>query len=272
VTIHPSAIVAPGAQLGSDVRVGPFAVIEADVVVGDGCEVGAHAVLHDGCRLGRRVRVAPHAVLAGAPQILGHAPVPSFVTIGDDSVIREYVTVHRAAREGGETRVGRRCMLMALCHLAHDCQIADGAIITSYAALAGHVEIGESAVLGGLAAFHQHVRVGRLAMVGGMSRVIQDVPPFVIVEGNPCRVRGLNSVGLRRAGFAPEARRALKRAFRLLYRSGLNTSQALRAIQGEPGGDAVDQLVAFVASSKRGTTPAGRADGESGDEPEKEDA
>ena len=267
MTIHPSALVDPKAQLGTDVTVGPFAVIEADVGVGDGSEVGAHAVLHGGCRLGRRVRVAPHTVLAGAPQILGHAPVPAFVTIGDDSVIREYVTVHRAAKEGGETRVGRGCMLMALCHLAHDCQIADGAIITSYAALAGHVEIGESAVLGGLAAFHQHVRVGRLAMVGGMSRVIQDVPPFVIVEGNPCRVRGLNSVGLRRAGLSLERRRALKRAFRLLYRSGLNTSQALRAIRSElAGDDHVAQLVAFFESSKRGTTAVAPDDDGSEDE------
>jgi acyl-ACP--UDP-N-acetylglucosamine O-acyltransferase len=185
----------------------------------------------------------------------------------DDSVIREYVTVHRAAKEGGETRVGRGCMLMALCHLAHDCQIADGAIITSYAALAGHVEIGEGVVLGGLAAFHQHVRVGRLAMVGGMSRVIKDVPPFVIAEGNPCRVRGLNSVGLRRAGLPLEARRVLKRAFRLLYRSGLNTSQALASIRSElPPDENVDRLVAFIESSKRGTTAAASRDEATEDE------
>lgn len=265
--IHATAVVDPKAELGADVEVGPFAVIEADTRVGDGSSVGAHAVLHAGCRLGRRVRVAPHAVLGGAPQILGHEAVPAFLSIGDDSVIREYVTVHRGAKEGGETRVGRGCMLMALCHVAHDCQIADGAILTSYAALAGHVEVGEHAVLGGLAAFHQFVRVGKLAMVGGMSRVIKDVPPFVIAEGNPCRVRGLNSVGLRRAGLALDARKLLKRAFRLLYRRGLNTSHAIEAMRRElPPDENVGQLVAFIESSRRGTTPAARDGGEADDE------
>lgn len=259
--VHPTAVIDPGAKLGADVTVGPYAVVEADVTVGDGSIIGAHAVLHSGCRLGRRVVVSPHAVLGGVPQHLGYEGHPSAITIGDGTVIREYVTVHRSLEEGGATRVGRECFLMALSHVGHDCQLGDGVILTSYVGLSGHVELGDRVVVGGHTAFHQFVRVGRVAMVSGTSRVVKDVPPYFIAEGNPCRMRGLNVVGLRRAGLAAETRTKLKRAFKLLYRSGLNTSQALEAIgeQLTPDED-VDYLLNFIRASERGITPGAESE------------
>jgi UDP-N-acetylglucosamine acyltransferase len=259
-SIHPTAIVHPDAKLGSGVEIGAYAVLESGVSLGDGSRVGVHAVLHAGCQLGRRVLVSPHAVLGGAPQDLGFDGAPSSVEIGDDTVVREYVTVHRSSKAGGATRVGARCLLMALSHIGHDCQLGDHVIVTTQAGLSGHVEVGDRAVIGGQAGFHQFVRVGRLAMVGGKSRIPKDVPPFVVVEGNPCRARGLNVVGMRRAGLSTESRRQIKRAFRLLYRSGLNTSQALERIRKEiDANEEIQSLVAFIESSERGITPGTRA-------------
>lgn len=260
MSVHPTAVVASGAKLGTYVTVGPYAVIEEDVSVGDGSTIGAHVVLHAGCELGRKVTVAPHAVLGGMPQHLGFAGNTSGIAIGDGTVVREYVTVHRSMEEGGKTRVGRDCFLMALSHVGHDCQLGDGVILTSYVGLSGHVVLGDRVVVGGHTAFHQFVKIGRIAMVSGTSRVVKDVPPFLIAEGNPCRMRGLNVVGLRRAGVAAETRNKLKRAYKLLYRSNLNTSQALEAIRAElmPDED-VSHLVAFIEASERGITPGSEA-------------
>ncbi len=263
MSIHPTAVIDQAAKLGADVTVGPYAVVEAGVTVGDGSSVGAHVVLHTGCRLGRNVVVAPHAVLGGPPQHLDFRGQPSGVTIGDRTVIREHVSIHRSFEEGGETRIGRECFIMALAHVGHDCHLGDGVILTSYVGLSGHVTMGEQVVVGGHTAFHQFIRVGRLAMVSGTSRVVKDVPPYVIAEGNPCRIRGLNVVGLRRAGMPAATRDELKRAYRLLFRSGINVSRALEAIRAEVVGpnDAVDHLVAFVEASERGITPGAKGEG-----------
>jgi UDP-N-acetylglucosamine acyltransferase len=257
--VHATAIVDPAARLGEGVEVGPYAVIEGDVEIGGGCRVGAHAVLHAGCRLERNVHVSPHAVLAGLPQDLGFRDLPSFLAIGEGTVVREYVSVHRSSREGGETRVGRDCLLMALSHLGHDCRLGEGVVVTSFAGLSGHVEVGDRVVIGGQAGFHQHVRIGRLAMVGGHSRVPKDIPPFMVTEGNPCRVRGLNVVGLRRAGVPTESRAALKAALRLLFRSRLPMRRAVAAVKARvPEDPYVEELLAFVAASRRGVTPGPR--------------
>jgi UDP-N-acetylglucosamine acyltransferase len=259
-SIHPTAIVHPDAKLGSDVEIGPYAVLESAVTLGDGASVGAHAVLHAGCRLGRGVLVSPHVVLGGAPQDLGFDGAPSLVVIGDHTVVREYVTIHRSSNAGDATRIGAHCLLMASSHIGHDCHLGEHVIVTSQAGLSGHVDVGDRAVIGGQAGFHQFVRVGRLAMVGGKSRIHRDVPPFVVVEGNPCRARGLNVVGMRRAGLSAESRSQIKRAFRLLYRSGLNTSQALERIRKQiDHSDEVESLVAFIETCERGIAPGTRA-------------
>lgn len=249
--IHETALVDERARLAADVEVGPYAVVEADVELGPGCRIGAQAVLKSGLRLGQRVRVYEGAVLGGEPQDLKYDGAPSFAVVGDDSVIREFATIHRSALAEGTTRVGRGCFLMGYGHVAHDCDIGDGAIIASYAALAGHIHIGERAFVSGGVVIHQFSSIGELAMIGGGSKVNLDVPPFFTVDGVPARAVGLNLVGLRRAGVDEEAIRALKRAYRLLYRSKLPLKEALAAIE-ELSNDWTKRLVDFVRATERG--------------------
>jgi UDP-N-acetylglucosamine acyltransferase len=208
-------------------------------------------VLKRGLRLGRGVKVLEGAVLGGEPQDLKYRAVESFAEVGDECVIREYATVHRSARAGGVTRMGKRCFLMAYGHVAHDCDIGDEAIIASYVALAGHIQVGARAFISGGVVVHQFTRIGELAMVGGGSKINLDVPPFFTVDGVPGRAVGLNVVGLRRAGFGDEDLRALKQAYRILYRSKLRREEALREIERLQN-DAAQRLVEFIRASERG--------------------
>ncbi len=249
--IHETAIVDPGARIDSDVGVGPFAVVERDVEVGAGSRIGAHAVLKSGLRLGRRVRVHEGAVLGGDPQDLKYQDGPSYAVVGDDSVIREFATIHRSARPEGTTRVGRGTFLMGYGHVAHDCDIGEEVIIASYAALAGHIHIGRRAFVSGGVVIHQFSRIGELSMIGGGSKVNLDVPPFFTVDGVPARAVGLNLVGLKRAGIGEPDVRVLKRAYRLLYRSKLTARDAVREIEGLSN-DFARRLADFVRSSERG--------------------
>ncbi|MEN8181278.1 MAG: acyl-ACP--UDP-N-acetylglucosamine O-acyltransferase [Myxococcota bacterium] len=260
VDVHPTAVLHPEAKIARGVRIGPYAVVGADVEIGPGSSLAAHTVLLPGCRLGRNVAVEAHAVLGGTPQDFDFAGAASTLVIGDGTMVREHVTIHRSSKPGGETLVGRECLIMAASHIGHDCRLGDQVVVTTQAGLAGHIEVGDQAVLGGQAGFHQHVRVGRLAMVAGKSRTDKDVPPFLVAEGIPCRARALNVVGLRRSGVPPDTRQRLKQAFRLLYRSQRNTSQALEAIRRTVEADElVEHLVAFVEASERGIVPGGRA-------------
>lgn len=250
-SIHPTARVSPDSELGSGVEVGAYAIIEPGVVVGEGCHIAAQVVLKEGLRLGREVRVHEGAVLGGEPQDLKFAGATSFAEIGDQAVIREFATVHRSAFDGAATRLGRKCFLMAYGHIAHDCQIGEGAVIASYAALAGHIHIGARAFVSGGVVIHQFSHIGELAMIGGGSKINLDVPPYFTVDGVPARAVGLNLVGLRRAGLGEEEIRALKKAYRLLYRSKLPLQQALERI------DSIDtrqtrHLAEFIRKSERG--------------------
>jgi UDP-N-acetylglucosamine acyltransferase len=249
--IHESALVDLGARIDTDVEIGPYAVVEADVEIGAGCRVGAHAVLKSGLRLGRRVRVYEAAVLGGDPQDLKYKGAPSYAVVGDDSVIREFATIHRSAHPEGTTRVGRGAFLMGYGHVAHDCEIGEEAIVASYAALAGHIHIGRRAFVSGGVVIHQFSRIGELSMIGGGSKVNLDVPPFFTVDGVPARAVGLNLVGLKRAGVTDDDVRALKRAYRLLYRSKLPLRDALREIEAL-GNVFARALAEFVRSSERG--------------------
>jgi UDP-N-acetylglucosamine acyltransferase len=250
-SIHPSALVHPKARIGEDVEIRPHVVVEADVEIGEGGRVGAQAVLKSGLRLGRRVRVHEAAVLGGPPQDLKFDGAPSYAVVGDDTVLREFSTVHRSARPEGTTRVGRGCYVMGYGHIAHDCDVGDGVIIASYAALAGHIHIGAKAFVSGGVAIHQFTRIGELAMVGGGSKVNLDVPPFVTVDGVPARAVGLNLVGLERAGVTAEGVRLLKRAYRLLFRAKLPLAEALEGLDAIED-DRVRRLAAFVRASERG--------------------
>ncbi len=251
MSVHSTAIVSSDSELGSKIEIGPQVIIEPGVVVGDGCQIAARSVLKRGLRLGKDVRIFEGAVLGGEPQDLKYRPVESFADVGDQTVIREYATVHRSGREGGVTRLGRNCFLMAYGHIAHDCDIGDGAIVASYVALAGHIHVGAKAFISGGVVVHQFSRIGELAMVGGGSKINLDVPPFFTVDGVPGRAVGLNLVGLRRAGFSSDDVRALKEAYRLLYRSNLPREEALRRIQSL-GAEPSKRLAEFIQASKRG--------------------
>jgi UDP-N-acetylglucosamine acyltransferase len=241
------------------VRVGPYAVIEADTVLGDDCEVRAHATLKRFTRLGVANAVHENAVLGGEPQDLAFGGEPSALGIGDGNRIRENVTIHRGGAPGSVTRVGSECFLMAGAHIAHDDVIGDRVILANNVALAGHVTIGDGAFLSGGVVVHQFCRIGRLAMIGGNSKVVQDCLPFVISDGVPARARGLNLVGLRRAGLGAADARALREAFRLLLRSNLPLEAALAKLAAlqDPN---VEELIAFARGSKRGFAHAGKGE------------
>jgi UDP-N-acetylglucosamine acyltransferase len=250
--IHPLALVARGARLGAGVRVGPFAVIEDEVEIGDGCEIAAHAVIKRYTRMGTRNRVAEHAVIGGEPQDMKFKGWPSFVVIGTGNLIREGVTIHRASVEGGATQVGDENFLMAYSHIAHDCQVGNQAVIANGALVAGFVSVGNRAFVSGNVAIHQFARIGRLAMVGGLARISQDCLPFMITEGSPARVRGLNIVGLRRAGVTAPDVAGLKKALAVL-RSGLLLQDALLELESSQSA-LVREVAQFIRDSKRGFT------------------
>jgi UDP-N-acetylglucosamine acyltransferase len=257
--VHPSAVVSAAARLGAGVTVGPFALIEDETEVGANTEVRSHAVIKRFTALGEANTVHEGAVLGGEPQDVSFTGANSHLRIGGGNRIREGVTVHRATRPGGETVVGSECFLMAYVHVAHDCLIGDGAVLANNVALAGHVTIGERAFLSGGVVVHQFSRVGRLAMIGGNSKIVQDCLPFVITDGVPGRARGLNVVGLRRAGATAAQLRTLKEAYRVLLRSRLMREAALErmAALADP---LVDEMIAFVRASKRGFHRAARED------------
>ncbi len=252
--IHPSAVVHPKTELGAGVRIGPYAVIGEGVRLGDDTEVGPHAVLEGRLDVGPRCRIFAGAAIGGPPQDLKWKPgMPSGVRIGADTVIREYATIHRSSVEEGWTVIGDGCFIMATSHVAHDCRVGNGVVLTSYTGLTGFVEVGDLAFISGLAGIHQFVRIGTLAFVGGCSRIPQDVPPYFLVEGNPAQVRAVNVVGLRRAGVPAEGRLDIQRAYKLLYRSGHTPAQALERVRRDiRSSPYIDHLVEFIASSKRG--------------------
>ena len=253
VRIHASALIDPTALLGADAEVGAFAIVGPQVTIGDGCRIMPRATLERNVRLGREVVVGSGAIVGGDPQDLKYNNEETWVEVGDRSVIREYVTVNRGTSASGVTRLGAGCFIMSYVHVAHDCHIGDGVIIANGTQLAGHVTIQDRAILSGLVGVHQFVSIGAMAFIGGLSRVNQDIPPFVKAVGNPVELYGLNTMGLRRAGYAPETVTALKRAYRLFFNSDLNLTQAQeRARQELPVLPEVDLLLAFVANSQRG--------------------
>lgn len=252
--IHPTAIVDAKAKLGRDVRIGPFSIVGPEVTLGDGVELGHHVTLESRVEIGPRARIGHGAVLGGKPQDLKYKEgTPSGVRVGTETVIREYVTIHRASRPESWTEIGPQCLIMALSHVAHDCRVGKGVIIINYAGLTGYCEIGDHATIGGYAGLAPFTRVGAYAYIGGLCKIVADVPPYMLVDGSPATVRSVNVIGLRRAGISPGDRRALQDAHRLLYRSGLAPHRALERMRGElPPNPLVDTLMQFVASAKRG--------------------
>jgi UDP-N-acetylglucosamine acyltransferase len=256
--VHPTAIVDPHAELADDVVVGPYAVIGPKVKVGAGTSIGAHAVIDGRTTIGARNRVFAHAALGGEPQDKKYRAEDTELVIGDGNTIREFCTFNTGtAQGGGITRVGNDNWIMAYAHIAHDVILGDHCILANNASLAGHAIVGDWVILGGMTGVHQFVRIGSHAMTGGASLLLQDLPPFVICQGNPAAPHGLNSEGLKRRGFAPEAVALLKRAYKALYREGLTAADAVAAIgrmadENPAHGAHLNLMSAFVQDSTRG--------------------
>lgn len=251
--IHPTAIVSPGAQLGVDVQIGPCAYVAATARIGDGCVLAPHAIVLDHTTLGARCKIHSCAVIGDLPQDLSFKEEPSFVVAGDDCTFRESVTIHRGTKPGTTTRVGNHVFMMANSHVAHNCEVGDHVVFANCAAIGGYVTIGERCFLGGNTGVHQFCHVGRLAMVGSGALISKDLPPFCMAASSMNSfVAGLNIVGLRRAGLNPAQRADIKRAFHLIYRSGLNASQAKGRLRAETDNPFAAEFADFLDRAKRG--------------------
>lgn len=251
--IHPTAVVSPDAELGEGVRVLAYTIIEGNVTVGDRCTIGPFAVVRSGTRIGPDTSVHTGAVLGEPPQDLKYEGEPSLLVIGAHNQIREFVTLHRATGEGNATVIGDHNLLMAYSHIGHNCRIGSHCQFANYAGVSGHCTFEDYVIVGGMVGFHQYVTVGTMAMVAGMSRVLRDVPPYCLVEGNPARPRTINTRGLRRRGLTEEEINALHHAYRVIFRSELNLTQALDKLEMEgPLTAHVRHLIDFMRRVHRG--------------------
>ena len=253
--IHPTAIIDPQAQLGEGVEIGPYCIIGPGVTLGDGCWLQHHVTICGPSRIGARNRFYAYTSIGQQTQDLKYKGEPTWLEIGEDNTFREFCTVHRATSPGDYTRIGSRGNFLSYAHIAHDCVVGDDVIFSNNGTLAGHVTVGDHAIIGGLSAVHQFCRIGRFAILGGCTKIVQDVPPFMIADGNPAEIRGINKVGLERNGIEPETVRELREAYRLLYRSDMNVKQAADQIRErlKPLPE-VCQLLDFVTSTERGIT------------------
>jgi len=253
MSIHPSAVIDPGAEIGPGVTVGPYCVVGAEVSIGAECWLQHHVTLCGPVKIGARNRFHAFCSIGQQTQDLKYAGEPTYLEIGEGNCFREFVTVNRATAAGAATRVGDRGNFLAYSHIAHDCVVENDVVFSNNGTLAGHVLVQDHAVIGGLTAIHQFCRIGCHAITGGCSKIVQDVPPFMIADGNPAVVRGVNVVGLERRGYSAEVVRVLKEAYRILYRSNLNTKQAIEELdKGFGAVDEVRRLIGFIEGSQRG--------------------
>lgn len=255
VKIHKTAIIHPGAQISPGVSIGPYSIVEGDVKIGDNVRIGSHCVITGQTTIGKNCKIFTGAVIGSIPQDRKHSTDDNvFLNIGENNIFREYVTVNPGTLEGGgKTVIGSNNLVMAYAHIAHDCVIANNCVMANAATLAGHVTMEDSSVIGGFSAVHQFVRLGRLSIVGGCSKVVQDVPPFAMCDGHPAKVIRTNAVGLKRAQFSEKTSRLLKKAFKIIFHSGLSKTTAIEQINSsiEPCPE-VEHLIFFIKTSERG--------------------
>ncbi len=252
--IHPTAIISPDAQIGADVEIGPYCVIEANVFLGDRCKLHSHVVIHGHSTVGSKNEFYPFTAIGTKSQDLKYAGEPTALIIGDRNVFRENATVHRGTHADTPTRVGSDNLCLSYSHIAHDCQVGNHVILSNNGTLAGHVHVADYAIISGLSAVHQFCRVGTHAITGGITKIVQDIPPFTIVDGNPATVRGINQVGLQRRGFSDEDIRALRKIYKKLFlKKDGNLSDAISALDPEVRKNPlVAHLLKFIESSERG--------------------
>jgi len=253
VQIHPTAIVDPNAELGAGTMVGPYCVIGAEVALGQNCWLQNHVTLAGPMRAGAGNKFYSYCSIGQQTQDLKYSGEPTYLEIGDENSFREFVTVNRSTKSDGKTRIGGRGNFLAYSHIGHDCTVGNEVVFSNNGTLAGHVQVGDNAVMGGLTAVHQFCRIGRFAITGGCSKIVQDVPPFMIADGNPAEIRGVNLIGLERKNYAADKVKLIKEAFRLIYRSKYNTAQALEAVRKElEQTDEVREIVQFIETTERG--------------------
>lgn len=251
--IHSTAIVSPKAKLGENVKVGPFTIIYDNVEIGNNCIIDANVVIYDGARIGNRVRIYQGAAIANTPQDLKFDNEITYFYVGDDTQIREFVTLHRGTHATGKSTIGKNCLLMAYSHVAHDCTVGDNVILANSVQVAGHVEIEDYVIIGGVTGVHQFTKVGAHAMIGALSRIAGDVPPFLMASGQTCRFEGINKIGLRRRGFTAEQLEAIKETYRILYLSGYTFTKAKEIINEKLSHhEVVKQIQNFLSRSSRG--------------------
>jgi len=253
--IHQTATVDPKAEIGEGVEIGPYSVIEEGVSIGEGTKIGPHVVIREGTEIGKGCHVFQFASIGEAPQFSGYRGEKTFLRIGDRNIIREFVTLHRGTVTGaGKTVIGNDNFIMAYAHVAHDCQIGNQVVMANGATLAGHILIEDYAIIGGLVAIHQFCRVGAFAIIAGVSGILLDIPPYTKAQGVRARLYGLNTVGLKRANFSEETVRALKKAYRIFFRSGLTLEKAMKTLTEDEISriPEVQHFLQFIKGSKRG--------------------
>src|SRR5713101_1366385 len=253
VQIHPTAIIDSRAEIGAGTMIGPYCVIGADVDLGQDCWLQHHVTLGGPMTAGTKNKFYSYCSIGQQTQDLKYRGEPTYLEIGDENTFREFVTVNRSTTSEGRTRIGNRGNFLAYSHIGHDCTVGDDVVFSNNGTLGGHVRVGNHAVMGGLTAVHQFCRIGRFAITGGCSKIVQDIPPFMIADGNPAEIRGVNLIGLERRNFPPENVKWIKEAFRLIYRSKYNAAQALEAVRKElPQSEEVREIVAFIEKTERG--------------------
>ncbi len=256
MTIHPTAIIHPRARITDGVEIGPYSVVGEHVAIGKDTKIASHVLIEGWTTIGERNHILPFSSIGTPPQDIGYKNEETYLIIGNDNVIRECATIHRATtKEDRKTEIGNKNFLMAYSHVAHDCKLGSNIIMANSVALGGHIVIEDHAILGGIVGVHQFVRVGAYAIVGGQTGVDRDIPPYVMASGGRAQLYGLNLVGLKRRGFSEEAISTLKKAYKTIFRSGLTLEEALGRVRGEfPHSQEVNHLVEFIRSSKRGVT------------------
>ena len=249
---HSTAIIHPKAKIGSGCEIGPYCVIGEHVMLGSGCKLHSHVVIDGHTKLGKGNEIFPFACIGLKTQDLKWKGGITRTEIGDHNTFREYVTIHSATGDGQATRVGSHNHILAYCHIAHNVTLGDHVIMSNVATLAGHVVVEDYVVIGGLAAIHQFCRIGKMAMIGGCSKVVQDVPPFMMADGNPAETRTINKIGMERNGVSEKAQTELKQAYKILFREGLTISNAVTKVEKLPPLPEIRYLVQFVRTSERG--------------------